>query len=70
MSVIFHVVRGYDHLPGAESCPFCGENHYALVDDGDDVTLQVKCWCGATARVRRDDPDLERLLLRDLGVGP
>lgn len=54
------VVRGYDTVP--ERCPYCGGSHMAFVDDGDDATYQVKCWCGAKARVRKDDPDLVALL--------
>ncbi len=35
-----------------------GDRHFALEDVDDPVQLLVRCWCGATAKVRRDDEDL------------
>lgn len=53
-----YVVSGYREVVDAPPCPYCGGRHYALEDDDDPVTLKIRCWCGATARVRRDDPNL------------
>jgi hypothetical protein len=35
----------------------------AIEDDGDSRSYLVRCWCGATACVARDDPDLVKALL-------
>jgi hypothetical protein len=51
------VIAGYRHWPGV-SCPYCGDGHGAIEDTGDPETYTYRCWCGSTAKVRRDDPDL------------
>jgi hypothetical protein len=56
------VLRGYDTVPG-QRCPYCGDAHMAFVDDGDPDTWKVMCWCGAKARVRKDDEDVRALLM-------
>jgi hypothetical protein len=33
-----------------------------IEDIGEEGLYQYRCWCGATAKVRREDPDLLRLL--------
>lgn len=55
------VIRGYGPVPEA-CCPYCKESHGAFEDDGDPETVKYLCWCGASARVRRDDPDLQKYL--------
>jgi hypothetical protein len=52
------VLVGYQHIASAPSCPYCGDKHYAIEDDGNPDTLLVACWCGGHARVWRDDPDI------------
>ena len=52
------VIAGYRPVLHVEACPYCGCKHYALEDDGNPDSLLVRCWCGATARVQRDDPDV------------
>lgn len=50
------LILGYQHWPGVE-CPYCHEGTGAIEDDGGEKYL-YRCWCGATARVAKDDPDL------------
>lgn len=54
------VLSGYRPRDRAKwpPCRFCGECHYMIEDDGREDSLKIGCWCGATARVKRDDPDL------------
>jgi hypothetical protein len=52
------VVVGYDHVASAPNCPYCGDRHYCFEDDGNPDTYLVRCWCGAKARARKDDPDM------------
>lgn len=55
------VLLGYDILPGF-TCPSCGQ-HVALVEDeGDPVSVRVRCWCGANGLARRDDPDMVKAI--------
>jgi hypothetical protein len=56
------VLLGYQPIAAAPPCPSCGERHYAVIDDGKLGTFKVLCWCGVTARVAKDDPDLVDLL--------
>lgn len=56
------VLLGYAPRPDWPACPFCGDRHFALDDDGHPDTYKVRCWCGATARVAKDDPDIVALL--------
>lgn len=49
------VVRGYG--PVDEVCPYCGDSYMAFEDDGQERLL-VRCWCGATARVERSEPEI------------
>jgi hypothetical protein len=56
------VLAGYQPIPGAPPCPYCGDRHYAVEDDGDPANYLIRCWCGATCRCRRDDPDMTRFL--------
>lgn len=51
-------ILGYRTMPKADQCSFCGDRYYAVQDDGQPDTWLVRCWCGARARVRKDDPDL------------
>lgn len=53
------VISGYQNVPDAPPCPYCGDRHYALEDCGDPENLRVRCWCGARARVPRDDEGLK-----------
>lgn len=50
------VILGYRLWPGI-ACPHCGDGYGAIHDDGGEK-YQYVCWCGATARVPKDDPDL------------
>lgn len=54
------VLAGYQHVGAAPRCPYCGDRHYALEDHGRADFLLVRCWCGATARIQRDDQDLAK----------
>jgi len=63
------VLAGYDTRSGPDRCPYCGDAHFAFEDDGDPETLLVRCWCGATARARRDDPDLPAEVRAALDTG-
>jgi hypothetical protein len=60
--VIPRCVVGYRHWPGAD-CPHCHYDYMAIEDDGDPQSYLVRCWCGATARVLRDDAGLLEALL-------
>jgi hypothetical protein len=57
------LVVGYRHWGGETRCRFCGGDYMAIEDDGEMASYLVRCWCGATARVRRNDPDLVQALL-------
>ena len=59
------VLRGYQHIGSADPCPYCGGTYYAISDVGDPETYRVDCWCGASARVKQDDPDLKEILGND-----
>jgi hypothetical protein len=50
------VILGYRDWPGTH-CPYCNGSYGAVEDDGDKKYL-YHCWCGATARVAKDDPDI------------
>lgn len=52
------ILLGYGGFSNAPPCPYCGDSHYAIVDDGNPTSVRVDCWCGAHARCQRDDPDL------------
>lgn len=52
------VIRGYDHIPKAPLCPYCGSNYFCVEDDDDPETYRIVCWCGAKCRCRKDDPDM------------
>jgi hypothetical protein len=56
------VLLGYQHIGSADPCPFCGGKTYTIRDVGDPEKYRVDCWCGASARVDRNDPDLVELL--------
>lgn len=62
------VVLGYTIIESSPPCPYCGGKTYMIEDDGDHPwrhdSYKVRCWCGATARVSKDDPDLVKLLSR------
>jgi len=51
------VILGFRPWPGV-SCPYCGDGHGAIEDDGITSKYLYRCWCGATARVPKDDPDI------------
>jgi hypothetical protein len=51
------VILGYRDWPGTH-CPYCGGSYGAIEDDGITSKYLYRCWCGATARVAKDDPDI------------
>jgi hypothetical protein len=53
---------GYRHWPGT-ACAFCGCDYMLIEDDSNSATYLVRCWCGAPARVVKDDPDLAQVVL-------
>jgi hypothetical protein len=56
------LICGYRHWE-CDRCGACGGNYLAVEDDGRADSYLVRCWCGATARVRKDDPDLAQAVL-------
>lgn len=56
------VLVGYRPMPLDAQCPHCGDAHGMIADDGDPSTYKYRCWCGSTARVPREDPDVLRLI--------
>lgn len=68
------VLAGYQPIPSAPACPYCGDRHYAVEDDGDEATYLIRCWCGAKCRCRKDDPDmaahLAQLDRQNVSAGP
>jgi hypothetical protein len=56
------VLLGFQHIDSAPPCPYCLGQHFAIEDDGAGETYKVLCWCGASARVAKADPDLVELL--------
>jgi len=44
-------------------CPYCGSDYMAIEDDGQPDSYLARCWCGAGARVHKDDSDLAQALL-------
>lgn len=47
---------GYRPWPGTR-CPYCGDGHGAIEDGGGSEYIYT-CWCGAKAKVSKDDPDI------------
>lgn len=57
------VVVGYRHWGTGTRCGSCGGDYLAVEDDGRRESYLVRCWCSATARVLKTDPDLVQAVL-------
>ncbi len=52
------LIRNFDLLRWAAPCPSCGGKRFAILDDDANLTMKTLCRCGATTRIKRDDPKL------------
>lgn len=63
------IIVGYRHWGDSFTCVYCHEHFAMIEDDNEPRGYLVRCWCGGTCRVARDDPDLILILAAFPGGG-